>query len=206
MHAVTGGVIYEQEPNPMSIFPDASTAAGLYTDIRARLPRLPLSHDPGQTVAEVLPKLEACSDEELLGGEVRDPLMVQAVRAGLLLRADLSDPSHQESQALKTPEGSYWHGIMHRREPDYSNSKYWFRQLGDHPLFRQLADDLPSECSERPIFTNLVSGGSWDPFYFVDLCASCEQGPRTELREQLEELQALEMDALLAYCAQAAAR
>ncbi len=188
----------------MKIFPHDSLATELYTEICSRLPRLPLSHDPEKSVRDVLPKLAASSDEDLLGEKPSAPLMASAVRAGLFLRADLNDESHDTSQRLKTREGSYWHGIMHRREPDHSNSKYWFRHVGVHPLFRQLASDLPPECAARPIFAELVSGGSWDPFYFVDLCESCEQGSQPDLRAALEDLQAREIDALLAHCAKAA--
>ncbi len=187
----------------MTILPDGSLAAEIYSEIRDRLPRLPLSHDPGGAVEETLARLEV-ADEDLLGGPIRDPIMARAVRSGLLLRADLNDESHTVSQDLKITTGSYWHGIMHRREPDYSNSKYWFRRVGAHPLFAELADRVPPACSDEPIFSRLVVNRAWDPFAFVDLCASCGQGPHGDLRDQLEDLQAIEIDALLAYCSSAA--
>ena len=84
----------------MTIFPDGSLAARIYAEIRDRLPRLPLSHDPGGAARQALTKLEV-SDEDLLGGPIRDPIMARAVRSGLLLRADLNDESHTVSQDLK---------------------------------------------------------------------------------------------------------
>src|SRR5688500_4990238 len=52
-----------------------------------------------------------------------------ACMAGLWLYHDFLDESHAISQDLHTVEGSYWHAIMHRREPDAWNSKYWFRRV-----------------------------------------------------------------------------
>lgn len=53
------------------------------------------------------------------------------LQAGLWLYVDDLERSHTISQNIHTPAGSYWHGIMHRREGDFWNSKYWFRKAGD---------------------------------------------------------------------------
>lgn len=60
-------------------------------------------------------------------------------RAGLWLLAGDLERSHIISQAIDTPDGSYWHGIMHRREGDYENAKYWFRRAGNHAVLYELA-------------------------------------------------------------------
>jgi hypothetical protein len=54
---------------------------------------------------------------------VRDPDMAAACLAGLWLYHNFLDESHRLSQDLGTPTGSYWHGLMHRREPDFGNPK-----------------------------------------------------------------------------------
>jgi hypothetical protein len=56
-----------------------------------------------------------------------------ALQAGLWLYGDALDRSHTISQGIKDATGSFWHGIMHRREGDFSNSHYWFAQTGSHP-------------------------------------------------------------------------
>jgi len=69
----------------------------------------------------------------------RAPLATNpALRAGLWLYVDELDRSHTISQDLKDPTGSYWHGIMHRREGDFSNSHYWFHKTGKHPAMALL--------------------------------------------------------------------
>ncbi len=65
--------------------------------------------------------------------------------AGLWLYVDNLEKSHTASQSLETSTGSFWHGIMHRREGDYSNSRYWFRKAADHPLLQKYPDLNPDE-------------------------------------------------------------
>ena len=78
-----------------------------------------------------------------LGSHEPDELS-PSCQAGLWLLAGDLDKSHTLSQELTTPDGSYWHGIMHRREGDYDNAKYWFRRVGEHPVLEQLSREATS--------------------------------------------------------------
>ncbi len=74
---------------------------------------------------------------------LRSPALAERpeLAAGLWLYAGDLDRSHTISQGLEDATGSYWHGIMHRREGDFSNSHYWMRRTVGHPL-RQSRPDL----------------------------------------------------------------
>ena len=100
--------------------------------------------------------------------------------SGIWLLYDFLDESHTISQNIPSAEGSFWHGIMHRREGDFSNAKYWFRKVGPHPVFAELADD-------------------WDPYDFVDQCQSALRSGG-EAAVQCRELQQREWEHLFAYC------
>src|SRR6266545_1914081 len=60
------------------------------------------------------------------------------VRAGLFFYFSCWSDAHQVSQNIDTPEGSYWHALVHRQEPDASNAGYWFRRVGPHAIFPAL--------------------------------------------------------------------
>ena len=105
------------------------------------------------------------------------------VKAGLHLWNDDIDRCHGIAQAHATPEGFYWHAILHRREPDYSNSKYWYRHMGEHPIFPQLRESYPE----------------WEPFTFVDWCQEVARGGMKKPRNWLEKVQAKELELLLKF-------
>src|SRR3972149_6073193 len=56
--------------------------------------------------------------------EVIDTNMANACLAAVWLYQDFLQESHNISQTIHTQTGSCWHGIMHRLEPDFYNSKY----------------------------------------------------------------------------------
>ena len=108
----------------------------------------------------------------------------QACRSGLWLLAGDLDRSHTISQDINDPEGSFWHGIMHRREGDFGNSKYWFRRVGNHPVFQQIAEQAPTYH---------------DPFAFVDACSSANDDDPDGYAACIH-LQWLEWQLLMAHC------
>src|SRR3982750_3217605 len=93
--------------------------------------------------------------------------------SGLLLRLNSWEQSHQLSQDLSTAEGSYWHGIAHRLEPDYGNAGYWFRRVGQHPIFPRLHTAAVSILARQSTRWRLK--GKWDPFLFIEWCEEANQ-------------------------------
>lgn len=116
--------------------------------------------------------------------EVKDEKAAQAVKAGVLLWNDELSLSHDICQGLKTPEGSYLHGVMHRREGDYSNAKHWFAKVDNHPvaakLFEkstQIADDIVPPTDQLSHYISALEHiGHWSADSFVDWCESASQG------------------------------
>lgn len=154
----------------------------------ARLPEL----GPGEPNRKAQFPLQSLSVDALFEGRtIANRKLAQCCLSGLWLWHDYLDESHTLSQDIETPEGSYWHGIMHRREPDYGNAKYWFRRVGKHPVFASLADDRQAQT--------LMQSSAWDAFAFVDLCESIARG--RDDREQLaREVAKREWQLLFDYC------
>ncbi len=75
---------------------------------------------------------------EIVKQVLQHPALVNRpeLAAGLWLYVDDLDRSHTVSQGLDGATGAYWHGIMHRREGDFSNSHYWMHRAAAHPLRR----------------------------------------------------------------------
>lgn len=133
---------------------------------------------------------------------------LSALKAGLYLLNDFFNDSHECSQSLegigRYHTGDYWHAILHRREPDYGNAKYWFRHVGRHPSFADLATAVQTRFKSitGPVADTLqrwqgrlLPQGTWDPFAFVDLCQAAVSDEH--LRHWCEEVQYDEMLLLL---------
>jgi hypothetical protein len=135
---------------------------------------------PGAPQKAMRRQLECITPESLFPGrKVVDGDMARCCLAGLWLLHDFLDESHRISQEIETASGSYWHGIMHRREPDFPNAKYWFRRVGQHAVFAPLADaarELATRGEHDSQAEILARQTKWNPFDFVDLCEAALQG------------------------------
>src|SRR5262249_22130378 len=148
--------------------------------------------DPGSPNRSVQARLQAMTDESLFAPHrVRDNDMAAACRAALWLYHDFLDEAHTISQEIATPTGSYWHGLMHRREPDFGNAGYWFRRVGDHPIFAPLQVAAGQLAAANPHASTafLATQSHWDPLAFIDLCEAALRGrsPCEHLCRQIQQ-------------------
>ena len=181
--------------------PDYGPAlAVLITD---RLPQL----GPGTPDESARPKLLALAmSRTLSGAKIVDHTAARCCLAGLWLAHGFLDESHAISQEIDSPDGSYWHAIMHRREPDYWNSKYWYRRVGQHAIFEPLvaaAKELAASHPPDAPAEFLASQRTWDPFRFVDLCEAIAGG-RSKSETLAREVARAEWQLLFDHCYRAA--
>jgi hypothetical protein len=71
---------------------------------------------------------------------------------GMLYAANVLGKAHELFQSSDSSEGAYWHGMLHRREGDFSNAMYWVHRAGRIPALAELEGFSPAafiaECAE----------------------------------------------------------
>jgi hypothetical protein len=68
---------------------------------------------------------------------------------GLLYASNALGGAHVLFQEASSAEGAYWHGMLHRREGDFSNALYWVRRAGRIPGLAGFSPEaFIAECAE----------------------------------------------------------
>lgn len=107
------------------------------------------------TLSEITQRLLARDPlPPLVPVSVYDPALTPAINTlnapalvtiGLHVLNDDLGSAHPLSQALEgDPLADYWHAIIHRREGDYNNSRYWFNRVGSLPLLTEMYGPDPA--------------------------------------------------------------
>lgn len=112
------------------------------------------------------------------------------VKAGLFLLNGDWHRAHTLVQSLSSVTANHWHALVHRVEPDYANSKYWLKRVGDSPIYPRLAEAAAEAGQTQAV----APGGRWDPLMFTDAFADRSRPAWTR------RLHLLEMEALLEHC------
>ena len=151
-------------------------------------------------------KLAAVVPAQLFSQSVKHPDDAAAALAGLWLWHDALNECHKIVQDIASPTASMWHAIMHRREGDFSNSKYWYARCETHQVIRQLGAIASSIVGQAPADCDMAQSLSdgWNPRAFVDLVESVHCKPADPRRQVAIKLQRAEWEVLFDYCAREA--
>lgn len=101
--------------------------------------------------------------------------------------------AHDLCQGMEgDPDMDLVHAILHRREGDAENARYWLERVGSHAIFPHM---IPVAAAEG--FSDMVVDGTWRPAVFLGHCrrATAADSPG------LMRIQAAEMLALLDHMA-----
>lgn len=119
-----------------------------------------------------------------------------------LLEGDL-DRAHQHAQKWETLHGCCWHAIMHRREGDWGNAKYWYQRASKSPLINNFKQTILAQHHYRIVTPELVRPLNNGEFLdaWVDIHQKAVQPDAPEnLVMTLRGLDWIEWQLLLAHC------
>lgn len=143
-------------------------------------PHLTMKARPGtRSVAELTREMDAA----LKPLENRE-----LVKAAMFLWHDHFKAAHEIAQGIDNADGSLLHGILHRREPDYMNARYWFRRVPSHPSF---------DCLLRNATAADLPRDKWNPLAFVDFVEDSLRRKDAANEKIAREIQAAEIRCFL---------
>jgi hypothetical protein len=144
--------------------------------------------EPGSP--DALRRIREAKEDELTGSAVlADATYPRLIRAALLYAYDGIDESHHIVQELASGQASYWHGMLHRREGDFENARYWFRRTGRLGVFPEMH---ARAAAVSPLMGRQMD---WDPYVLVGQCEQARFGGDVD-RKELVALQRIEFEVM----------
>ncbi len=139
-------------------------------------------------------RLRETPDEALFTApSAGDPGFVPLVRAGLFYHCNALDDAHRLVQETPGDVAAYWHGMIHRRERDFENARYWLRRAGEQPPFAEM------QARAADVSPNMGRQMGWDPFLLVHLAEQLRFGAE-ELAAEVVGLGRVEFEVFFDYC------
>ena len=151
----------------------------------------PLPKEP--TDYELVIRLREADDAKIFGGaEFLPTAPVALVRAGLFYYHNALEDSHKQAAKGAGDIAAYWHGMVHRREGDFENARYWMRRAGEQPVFQEMqaraSDGAP----------HMARQSNWDPFLFTHRSEQYKYGEH-EYKKEIGHLQKVEFAVMFDY-------
>ncbi len=139
-------------------------------------------------------RIRETDDATVLGGAESLPgAPLPLLRAGLFYYHNALDDSHKEAAKGDGDLAAYWHGMVHRREGDFDNARYWMRRAGEQPVFQEMHGRAAAENAP-----NMGRQSNWDPFLFTHLCEQYKYGAH-EYKKEIGALQRVEFAVMFDY-------
>ena len=120
---------------------------------------------------------------------------------------DLSRDADPAFRKDMTQTLAFWHAIMHRREGDFSNSKYWYARVGRHPMLQVVGAHAGAAINHLPADKSLLRlmRDGWDANAFVDLVEDVSRRPDDPRLPTVIAIQCIEWQILFDHCTRQAA-
>jgi hypothetical protein len=110
------------------------------------------------------------------GQEAANPKTI-LLQSAFYVCFDCFKEAHNIAQDHEGLIGNWLHAILHRREPDAGNSKYWYDRV---KLPGKVSQGIAEESLKllkslslqelEPLQRKMSKSGAWEPEIFVDLC------------------------------------